>query len=327
MPLPNPGMNFTPYDQLPASDLNNFVENIEALADGSGFDAGAIGGEDIDADTIEQTNLKEKLTEYSFDFVASGCVWTGDAYGSTRVASMTAGVVYIDGVRISVSAVTSRTFTASRDTYIDVGADGVVDYNEVTNNAASPALASGHIRIGIIVTGASNILNVGSINQGEENKVLPIASSIPYQVTDSLGNLICPRDPNRRILGYRQITSNPATATTEAQIIGLSSTVIVPENRKIKVTVHSGQYIYNTGTTSNAAMGIWSGVVNSGTRLAFAYTTAAIANAGSAPQVVAIASLASGVRTLNASLAAIGGTAAQLVCGSTNPAFILVELV
>ena len=42
MPLPNTGMSFTPFDPLPASQLNDLVENIEALADGSGLDAGAI---------------------------------------------------------------------------------------------------------------------------------------------------------------------------------------------------------------------------------------------------------------------------------------------
>lgn len=34
--LPNPGMSFTPFDPLPASDLNDIVENIESLHDGSG---------------------------------------------------------------------------------------------------------------------------------------------------------------------------------------------------------------------------------------------------------------------------------------------------
>lgn len=37
MPLPNPGMTFTPFDPLPASDLNDMVENIESLADGTGI--------------------------------------------------------------------------------------------------------------------------------------------------------------------------------------------------------------------------------------------------------------------------------------------------
>lgn len=44
MPLPNPGMSFTPFDPLPASDLNDMVENIEALQDGSAFDAQGIPG-------------------------------------------------------------------------------------------------------------------------------------------------------------------------------------------------------------------------------------------------------------------------------------------
>lgn len=38
MPLPNPGMVFTPFDPLPASDLNDIVENIEGLQDWSAFD-------------------------------------------------------------------------------------------------------------------------------------------------------------------------------------------------------------------------------------------------------------------------------------------------
>lgn len=43
MSLPNPDMEFFPFDPLAASELNDLVENIKSLADGSGFDAGAIG--------------------------------------------------------------------------------------------------------------------------------------------------------------------------------------------------------------------------------------------------------------------------------------------
>lgn len=38
-PLPNPGMDFTPFDILPAASLDDMVENIESLADGSAFDS------------------------------------------------------------------------------------------------------------------------------------------------------------------------------------------------------------------------------------------------------------------------------------------------
>jgi len=42
MALPNPSMVFTPFDILPASDLNNVVENVEALSAGTGLADNAI---------------------------------------------------------------------------------------------------------------------------------------------------------------------------------------------------------------------------------------------------------------------------------------------
>lgn len=181
-------------------------------------------------------------TESFFDFVASGMDWSGDAYASTRNASMTSGVMYIGGRRLTATAVSARSFTASKDTYVDASDNGdgtvLLTYTEVANNAASPALAANSVRIAIIVTGASNIAAAGSVNQGQENKVLPIASSVAYTVTDSLGNLICPRDPNRKILGYRQLTASFAAipnTTTEYDIAGLSLPVIVPTGRKIVI--------------------------------------------------------------------------------------------
>jgi len=62
MSLPNPGMNFTAFDVLPAADLNDMVANIEALADGSGLDDGAVtadklglGGQSADVVTGQST--------------------------------------------------------------------------------------------------------------------------------------------------------------------------------------------------------------------------------------------------------------------------------
>lgn len=188
------------------------------------------------------TTLTQYRVDSTFDYVVSGGVWSGDAYASTRNASMTAIVVWINGQRGSISAVTARSFTASKDTYIDVlNTAGVFTlvYTEVANNAASPALAANSLRVGIIVTGATNIAAATSVNQGQETMLLPIASSVPYAVTDSLGNLICPRDPNRKVLGYRQITASTgqtSASSTYVDITGLSVPVIVPTGRKIKIT-------------------------------------------------------------------------------------------
>ena len=201
-------------------------------------------GNDSTGPTTKRFTLSNILTlflnnipasEGGFAFVSSGLVWTGDSYETTRAGSMTAGRVRVNSTFLSISAVTARVFTASRDTYIDVldnlDGTGTLVYTEVTNNSASPALASNSVRIGIVVTGASSIANVGSINQGEPGKVLPIASSIPYMTTDSLGNLICPRDPNREILGYTErATGQSTTSTSLTDATGLSMVIKIPAN-------------------------------------------------------------------------------------------------
>lgn len=189
----------------------------------------------------------DSITEWAFPFVVSGLVWSGDSYGSSLNGSMTAGFAYVNGTRVTVAAVSGHAFTASKDTYIDLDNSGTLHYTEVTNNAASPALTSGYLRIAIIVSGSTSIAASTSINQGQETCVLPIASSIPYAVTDSLGNLICPRDPNRRVLGYRQITSDflSTTAGSDVDVTGLSMPIIVPANRKIRLTTYCRNFSGN----------------------------------------------------------------------------------
>lgn len=283
------------------------------------------------------TTAVDKLEDYGvplstyrantmFDHVASGGVWTGDAYASTRNASMTAMVCYINGRRISISAVTARSFTASKDTYIDVldNADGTgtLVYTEVTNNAASPALAANSIRIGIIVTGASNIASVASINQGQETKLLPIASSTPYQVTDSLGNLICPRDPARKILGYRQILSNFSTTANNVltDITGLSCPVIVPTGRKVNIST-GARYM----STSATGTGVNLTIVETSTVIGQSAITEPTGGSAVAA-FCAISRTASGSLTYKAQALQEGAGTYTLVCTATTPGFIRVEL-
>lgn len=261
---------------------------------------------------------------FPYDYVVSGCVWSGDAYASTLAASMTAGVVVINGNPITVAAVTARAFTASKDVYIDVldngDGTGLLVYTDNTINAASPALASNSIRLGIIVTGAGSIASAASVNQGQEDKVVPIASSIPYAVTDSLGNLICPRDPRRRILGYRQVTSNYAPGTTaETVVVGLTVPVIIPSGGRVRVTVHSSAV---SGSTGVAVMYARNGTTTGGTLVAQANGQAAN---------IALTPLSRPL-TLTGSqnfCAAVSSTASNptVTSTSTAPSFIMVELV
>jgi hypothetical protein len=263
-------------------------------------------------------------TELFFDYVASGCVWSGDSYGSTRNASMTSGVIYINGRRLTVSAVTSRSFTASKDTYVDASDNGdgtaALTYTEVSNNAASPALSSNNIRLGIIVTGASNIANVGSINQGQISKVLPIASSIPYAVTDSLGNLICPRDPNRRILGARQIVSNFAAGTTSDIVVtGLTLACIIPTGRRIKLSAHATNMSHASGTDT---LKIRNGTTTAGTQIAQVNNV----SDGTGNGIVAVTDDYSGSQSFCVTIQN-GSANPTIGATSSQPAFLIVELV
>jgi len=307
--------------------MNNVADVLEVAHN----DDGTIKNDAITTENQFTDNVDPVLraSNMFYDFVASGGVWTGDAYGSTRAASMTALVAYINGQRGTVSAVTARTFTASKDTYIDVlNTAGVFSlvYTEVTNNAASPALAANSIRLGIIVTDGTDIQNAGSVNQGQENKVLPIASSVPYAVTDSLGNLICPRDPQRKLLGYRQITTDFSTASTSnVQITGLSVPVLVPTGRKAYVSLNVPS-LYNSTTGTNSVVSIWDGVVASGTQIGGGTSTSNHVNNQVPMQTGAVVTPSASSKTYNGGLAAVASGTATSRGTTIAPAWIKVEL-
>lgn len=264
--------------------------------------------------------------EGGLPFVSSGLVWSGDAYASTRAASMTAGRIKVNTSFLSISAVTARVFTASKDTYVDVldnlDGTGTLVYTEVSNNAASPALAANSTRIAIIVTGASNIAAAGSVNQGQQDKVLPIASSIAYSVTDSLGNLICPRDPNHQIIGYRQITANVTTTSTSfANVAGLSAPAIVPDGRKVLV-----EAFFQAVAETNSPVGMYTDVADGSTQLAQNLITSPNANyQAQSNNPKALATPSAGLHTYNARNKVDANTGTWYA-GSTSPAFIIVRL-
>jgi hypothetical protein len=223
---------------------------IEAAKLQENFDDLSSGAGDLVSNSLETTRL---LTVA--DHVASGGVWTGDSYGASLAASMTALIAIIGGKYVTASAVSARAFTASKDTYIDLDDEGTLTYTEVANNAASPALAANSIRIGIIVTGGASIASVASINQGQETKLLPIASSSAYSVTDSLGNLICNRSPQGTLVGYRRMSVSDSTNPTGTYKIPALSTLVVQADglRKMRFTA---QVDFGQRTSSSATYGL-----------------------------------------------------------------------
>lgn len=134
------------------------------------------------------------------DFVVEGLQITADSPGVNRNASTAAGIIMIGGQVIQVASVASRNYSASKDTYVDIDNTGTYYYTEVSNNAASPALSAGRIRVGIVVTGATTIAAQTSINQGEPARTVPSTCNLGRSGIDSLGNKICRRDPYAPII-------------------------------------------------------------------------------------------------------------------------------
>ncbi|WP_438979896.1 hypothetical protein [Polynucleobacter sp.] len=307
-------ITFTAGDIIKSADLNS---NFDDLSSGLGDDT--------------NNSLDYFRDEALYDFVISGGVIVKN--GALTI-DVSACVAMINGQRILSTSVSAHSVTASKDIYVDIlnngDLTGTIVYTEVANNAASPSLAANSIRLGVVQAGASITSTAASINQGQPEKVVPIASSIPYTTTDSLGNIMYPTDPRSVVIGYRQITSD-ATATpganTYANVTGLSVPVIIPSNlayAQIRFTFGHGV----VGTAGAAATTITVGVRESTTELFMidvqepvtAYKTSA--GFVSAPMVAT-----AGLHTYLISMKNSSASSHTLYASAARPAYLLVELI
>lgn len=97
-----------------------------------------------------------RVADLIADYVASGCLvaTAGGLIGTTA-----AGVAYVGGARIAFAGATSI-YTASKDTYVDMNASGVIVLNAVANGGGEPAAAANTIRLAKVVTDATQITTV-----------------------------------------------------------------------------------------------------------------------------------------------------------------------
>ena len=130
------------------------IVNVDTISEKT-----AANGVLIDGLLIKDSVLL-RHSEVDSNFVASGGVWSADDLDVDLDASMTAVVVYINGKRVTASAVVARTFTVSKDTYVDINIAGTIVYTEVANAAAAPALAANSTRLAKVVTDSDSTTEV-----------------------------------------------------------------------------------------------------------------------------------------------------------------------
>ena len=118
----------------------------------------AIEDEDLDAMRIDvQPELADSQVAGRFDplnYVATGYVV---APGAGLTAAPSAGIALIAGAAVA-STPPDHTFTADRDTYRDLAADGTFTYVEAYRGHPAPAVTAGALRVGVTTTDASDIV-------------------------------------------------------------------------------------------------------------------------------------------------------------------------
>lgn len=119
---------------------------------------------EISAETV--TALSQKLSVLRIDDTFRDTILGG--FQVTKVsalnASISAGTCLITNKRITTTAVASKTFTASKDTYCYVNVAGELSYIEVAIDGALPVLPSNSMLFSIVRTDGTEITRVDSLN-------------------------------------------------------------------------------------------------------------------------------------------------------------------
>lgn len=222
--LPNPNIptNGQALDATPV--LANFVAIADAIQN---LDAAGILPGSLTADAFNASiNPNTLLNETTSPFVYTGCVWTPvTGFGAT----MTAGTIYFNGLRVSVNGLASHTFSASSDTYVDIDVNGNVAYPSISNGGTTPSLTVNSVRVAKVVTSGSAI------------------TSITTSGSDSIGNLIYPvgaastahlQNPAKFFV-YRAAAAN---STNNAQAVIAMDTKVFDSGNNVDIVTNKGRF-------------------------------------------------------------------------------------
>jgi hypothetical protein len=125
------------------------------------------------------------------DGVVSGIV---PATSVTLTSNISTGSAWIDGVRVEIP-VTAKTYTALKDTYIDISSLGVITYVEVANGAGIPAVTTDNLRISKVVTSLTAITSVTSLSSIVHNNSYNIGPlNIKWTPSNFFRNLSGPEE-------------------------------------------------------------------------------------------------------------------------------------
>lgn len=171
------GVN-TPINQL-ASVINGNIDstNISSVS-GVKLQSGSTPGNVMTEEASPYLRMSESLN----DFIATGGIWSKTT-GLT--GTMTAAVSYIAGKRVKTAAIPSHSFTANRDTYVYIDANGIVQYDPRSNGAETPSAPANHVLNFKVV---SNAAEITSVHDMREKQVTPEKLDFPSLIKTASGS-------------------------------------------------------------------------------------------------------------------------------------------
>lgn len=187
-----PLVTFSPGTKIKSNDVNT---NFAGLADGS-----------LDNTSNSLIELRRRTF---FDHCLQGLTI---ATSANLTSTITAGLAIINGKYVS-TLLTNKTFTASKDTYVDLKDDGTFVYVEVANGATTGMTltlnsdGSNAMRIAKVITSASAITAVYQTDQAQASSTL---TDLGWAGLDPLGNPVRNTSPTEMVF---RVTRHNGTAT------------------------------------------------------------------------------------------------------------------
>jgi len=157
MSVYNRNYDFTAGTTIVADQVDAELNSIQSILNGN-IDATNLAAESVtSASLATAVNPETRDYEMHTEFVASGLTIPTSA---DLTSSCAAGVAYIRGIRVNKSSGTNHTYTASKDTYVDLDKNGNFTYSGVANGAGAPAVATNSIRIAKVVSDGTKVASV-----------------------------------------------------------------------------------------------------------------------------------------------------------------------
>lgn len=158
--ITSPDHTFVANDQYSSDFHTRLNRDIVQLTNGVN---NIVDGQ-VRADTLLERSMADEINPRIRTFEGAACefVYTGlePATGASLTTNIAAGTAYPRGFRCNKTSATSKTYTASKWTFVDIDQNCDFQYSEVAIGAATPTVASNSIRLARVSTDATTVGSV-----------------------------------------------------------------------------------------------------------------------------------------------------------------------